>query len=117
MGLSAAAREAEVIRMPNLVDTISELRQEFFRMKDELCEARREIRRLQGKLGRIQHLTEAMAAIDIDALRRKVACYCHPDRGGDGEVMSTINMVLDYLDSEERQPRRIGQRGKGERIS
>jgi hypothetical protein len=101
MGLGVATRNIEPIRPSTLVDTIAELKREFTRIQDELREARGEISRLRRKLGRRRLLSRAVSEIDIESLRRKVACFCHPDRGGDNELMSTINMLLDLFEVDE----------------
>ncbi len=31
----------------------------------------------------------------------QIALFCHPDRGGDNELMTTVNMLLDRFDEQE----------------
>ena len=100
MGLGMASRNIERIQPMTLVDTITELKREFARMQEELREAHGEINRLQRKLDRRGSLSRFAPEVDVESLRRKVAVCCHPDRGGDNELMSTMNMLLDLLETE-----------------
>jgi hypothetical protein len=36
--------------------------------------------------------------MSLHELRRRLAFYCHPDRGGDQRLMQSINVLFDYLD-------------------
>ena len=112
MGLGIASRTLEQIRPLTLVDTIAELRREFTRIQEELSEARSEISRLKRKLGRRRLLSRAVSDIDVESLRRKVASCCHPDRGGDNELMSTINMLLDLCEADEPEAERLADAGE-----
>jgi hypothetical protein len=70
--------------MPNIVTMIDKL-------KAELQTARLEIQRLTNKP------LELDVSFSVAALRRKVAFYCHPDRGGDSHVMEDVNVLFDAL--------------------
>ncbi len=86
----------------NLIDTITELKREFGRMQEELREKDAEIERLKRQLKKRTPVAQAVSEIDIESVRRRIASFCHPDRGGDNELMSTVNMLLDLFDEEER---------------
>lgn len=111
--LAVETRKADRFQPVTLVDTITELKGEFNRIQGELSQARDEISRLKRKLNSLRPLSKAMAEVDIDALRRKAAYYCHPDRGGDGDLMTFINVLLDVFETENVRSVRSADMEKG----
>ncbi len=107
MGLGVAARNLERIRPMNLIETITELKREFGRMQEELREKDAEIERLKCRLEKRTPVSQAVSEVDIESVRRKIASFCHPDRGGDTELMSTVNMLLDLFDEQESGPEQL----------
>lgn len=84
-------------RGQSLSDAICSLRSEFSRMEDELRTTRSENSRLRGELARWRRRYRPQQKMDLAGLRRRVAFYCHPDRGGDAELMSRLNTLFDML--------------------
>ena len=91
----------------NLIETITELKREFGRMQEELRDKDVEIERLKHQLKKRPVVSQAASEVDIESVRRKIASFCHPDRGGDNELMSTVNMLLDLFDEEESAAERL----------
>jgi hypothetical protein len=81
-----------------LSGAITNLGAEFIRLRSQLDEARSEIVRLRRKLATRQ-APELVSGVEIGSLRRQVAYYCHPDRGGDHGLMSSLNTLFDMLES------------------
>jgi hypothetical protein len=63
-------------------------------MRVQLTEANHKIARLHEAL-RVRSLSTA----ELSTLRRRVAYYCHPDRGGDAELMRRLNVLFDRLEA------------------
>lgn len=85
-----------------LADVIRSLRNELERMQRELADARDELSSLRSERARAAHaLRSTQPNLDLGALRRQLAFYCHPDRGGDPKVMRGINTLFDFLMSQE----------------
>lgn len=84
-------------RRKSLSDAISILRNEFSRMKDELRTTHSENNRLRSELARWRLRCRPRQEMDLAGLRRRVAFYCHPDRGGDADLMSRLNTLFDLL--------------------
>jgi hypothetical protein len=82
---------------PSIAQAVKELRMEFSCVKSELHDAKRENDRLKNELAKCGSLYQALSDLEISKLRRRVTFYCHPDRGGDGELMSTLNALFDCL--------------------
>lgn len=80
-----------------LSQTIGKIRSEFWMLKRELMDARSEIRQLKAILAKERKLYPKLKGVKIDSLRRRVAFYCHPDRGGDAELMTNLNTLFDSL--------------------
>jgi regulator of replication initiation timing len=89
----------------SLTETIGRLSTEFSNLKDELRDTKNENDRLRHELARWRSQCRSAPLSDTAALRRHVAFYCHPDRGGDTELMSTLNALFDFLASFECGPR------------
>lgn len=82
-----------------LNQTIGRLRSEFAGLKNELANTKSENSRLQREVARWRFRFQALRVADVASLRRHVAFYCHPDRGGDAELMSCLNALFDILSS------------------
>ena len=82
-----------------LVETISKLNTEFSNMKNRLRDVQCENTSLRGELARWRSQYSKMPEIDFASLRRRVAYFCHPDRGGDADLMSRLNNLFDLLAS------------------
>ncbi len=97
--MEAAANIRSVVpgRRHSLVEAVAKLQFEFSSMKTELRHAHSENTRLKGDLSRWRSRCRAMPESDIASLRRRVAFYCHPDRGGDDDLMSRMNTLFDFL--------------------
>jgi hypothetical protein len=96
--------DASTARGCSLAETIGRLRSEFSSLKDELRHTKGENDRLRQELVRWRSQCRSSPVSNTAALRRHVAFYCHPDRGGDGELMSTLNALFDFLASFECGP-------------
>lgn len=84
---------------PSIAQAVKELRMEYSCVKTELHNAKLENDRLKSELAKCGSLYQALSNIELPKLRRRVTFYCHPDRGGDGELMSTLNALFDSLAS------------------
>lgn len=95
----ADARIGTIIKNQHLllVDTIARLRSEFIDLKTQLIKAHDENTRLKKELEERRQKTNSTSNFDIPSLRRKVTFCCHPDRGGDIELMKDINLLFDSL--------------------
>lgn len=80
-----------------LVETIAQLRSEFINLRTELLKAHDENARLKSELDKSRQVTSDKSSFDLLSLRRRVAFCCHPDRGGDIELMKDINLLFDSL--------------------
>lgn len=85
----------------SLVDSIEELQFRFANMKDELRDAYGEIARLRGTMAELETGFGGLPSTNVSALRRRVAFYCHPDRGGDGSVMGVLNTIFDFMENSQ----------------
>ena len=72
---------------PTLRDAIAGVHDKMSSLQEELREAHDELATLKNGL----------AATNIGSLRREVAFYCHPDRGGNGLLMRRLNVLFDFL--------------------
>ena len=82
-------------RGASVVETIGDLHHAFATMKQALSEARHEISRLHRQL---VHQRAQVSQEELATLRRRVAFRCHPDRGGDADLMSRLNLLFDSLE-------------------
>ena len=73
------------------------MRLQYDLMKDELGDANDELARVRNKLAWFRARSRALDVPHLGKLRREVAFHCHPDRGGDAEVMSKVNTLFDLL--------------------
>jgi hypothetical protein len=71
----------------NLVEAIGRLKLELTRVTHMLYAAQ----------GQREMLARKIAVVDVESLRKDLALYCHPDRGGDVSVMQRINVLCDAL--------------------
>lgn len=101
MQLAATNTIADFADAPSLGETITRLGTEFLHMKSSLREAKSEIARLRGELARLRLPRRRLPKADMASLRRQVAYHCHPDRGGDAELMSNLNTLFDFLENLE----------------
>lgn len=85
----------------SLAKTIADIGVEFSNMKSKLRAAHSEITKLKNELTRRRPQYQVSSKTDFATLRRRVAFYCHPDRGGDAELMSRLNTLFDFLDTLE----------------
>ena len=100
MELAAKIETLFPLQQPSLTETIGKLWSEFSSMKQQLQQAHREINRLKNELSKTPG-HRAKPELDLASLRRRVAFYCHPDRGGDTALMSALNGLFDYLECSE----------------
>ncbi len=96
MKVAANTKSAVPGRTHSLVDAIAKLQFEFSSMKTELLQANSENAKLKGDLAKWQSCRD-LPESEIASLRRRVAFYCHPDRGGDSDLMSRLNTLFDAL--------------------
>jgi hypothetical protein len=94
---AAAIRSVFPVRRQSIVEAVLKLRAEFSSMKNELHLVHCENAKLRGELARWRSRCRGMPELDLSALRRRVAYYCHPDRGGDADLMSKLNTLFDFL--------------------
>lgn len=84
--------------LSGLRDKMISLEEECHATKTELRKMLRENITLRARLGRRPPTNlHGMPNVDLPALRRRTAYYCHPDRGGDGELMRRLNTLFDFL--------------------
>ncbi len=74
------------IKLALVEDEMTSITTMIDKLKTELRIARLEIQRLTLDV-----------PFDVVTLRRKIAFYCHPDRGGDADVMRNVNALFDAL--------------------
>lgn len=101
-------REGPALRERSVV-AVAKLRNRFADLDTRLREAHGEIARLEGELARWRARYRAAQRIDVPWLRRQVAYYCHPDRGGDGNLMTSVNVVFDFLERLQQPSFEPGQ--------
>jgi hypothetical protein len=79
-------------------ELITNLRNKFADMERRLSDANRRVLTLNTELDGWRSLAGAKPAVNVSTLRRRVAFYCHPDRGGDTELMSRLNVLFDFVE-------------------
>jgi hypothetical protein len=84
----------------SLGETIASLCVEFRNVRDELESTLRENQALKRELHGWRRRHRSLTTTDVGRLRRHVAYYCHPDRGGDAGLMSTLNALFDELERD-----------------
>jgi hypothetical protein len=82
----------------SLAETVGAFRRDMVRLRAELQEAHREIGRLKRELGQVPAAPPVAGKTKLRVLRRQVSFYCHPDRGGDENLMKSLNALFDYLE-------------------
>jgi hypothetical protein len=97
METAAVIRDVVPVHRQTIVEAVLKLRAEFSSIKDELHIVHSENTKLKGELARWQSRCRGAPELDLAMLRRQVSFYCHPDRGGDGDLMSKLNTLFDYL--------------------
>jgi hypothetical protein len=96
--MNAVAHDA---KGPSLSETVGAFCRDLLRLRSELDDAHTEIRRLRAKLGLRPSGPRTVISLRLRALRRQVSFHCHPDRGGDENLMKKVNALFDYLESVE----------------
>ncbi len=84
---------------PSMAESVARLRMEFSNIRAELQVTKSENNRLKDELDEFRSKYEALPNLEVPKLRRCVTFYCHPDRGGDDEIMSKLNVLFDFLAS------------------
>ena len=87
---------------PSLAGAIGELHSQFAVIQEELRFAHTELDRLRGVLFTWQAHFEKLPCLNLSSLRRHAAFYCHPDRGGNVELMSGLNVLFDILEHSQK---------------
>ena len=82
-----------------LAATIERFRSEFSCIRSELQLARTENSQLRREIAFLRTQCKTIPNTDISSLRRGVAYYCHPDRGGDASLMAKLNTLFDMISS------------------
>jgi len=100
--LATAMKSTSLAEPSSLGATISNLGAQFSQMRTSLAAAKNEISRLRTELAKLRPSRKRMPKADVASLRRKVAYHCHPDRGGDTDLMSNMNTLFDYLECVEQ---------------
>ena len=93
-----AYRPPSTAGFPSLTETVGEFCRDIVRLKDELRESRLEVGRLQRELAAGKGPSPRTPGSGLNAMRREISFYCHPDRGGDNELMQRVNALFDYLE-------------------
>jgi len=67
-------------------------------------EVAREVRKMQRKLQSAQQTIASLKReldqkTDVKVLRKRLVFHCHPDRGGDLELMQRLNALFDQLEA------------------
>lgn len=104
-----AARGRAGAGAPSLSQAIGALCQDAVRLRSELKRAQLEISRLRDQLAQRPARGAAPRSLEkrrIQLLRRQISFHCHPDRGGDGELMQRINELFDELETLSCSPAR-----------
>lgn len=92
----------------SLVDTVSRLCTEFSAIQKELEDARSENDKLKNELKRWRSKWNTLPRVDTSSLRRSVAFFVHPDKGGDTEIMSKLNVIFDFINGIEAPQKAVG---------
>ncbi|MBW2277116.1 MAG: hypothetical protein JRF63_06465, partial [Deltaproteobacteria bacterium] len=97
----------------SLSTTIGRLRSEFSSLRNELSDTKRENNALRSELDLWRSKYQALRGSDMASLRRNVSFYCHPDRGGNTELMSRLNALFDFLAGGAASTRVVEECRKG----
>ena len=106
MNLANTYDEAPRSVQPTLRDAIAGVHNKLFDLTAELREARQKIASLKQELATNQPIPRAMPESNLSGLRRDVAFYCHPDRGGNDLLMRRLNVLFDFLRDTLDHPKR-----------
>jgi hypothetical protein len=69
---------------------------------------RAELDRTRAQLRHAQEIPKMKFSADqLTSLRRRVAFYCHPDRGGDVVLMRDLNTLFDVLEELVSSPKAV----------
>jgi hypothetical protein len=82
----------------SLVSAIRSLRDEFSTVAAELRDAQSEIARLRRELTCLRAANPTPSDLNLASLRREVTFACHPDRGGNEQVMCRVNVLFDHIE-------------------
>jgi hypothetical protein len=88
-------------QLSGLREKMMSLEQECYEAKTELRKVLRDNVALTWKLNLRPPKYRGIPNIDLPSLRRQLTFYCHPDRGGDGELMRRIIELFDFLLASE----------------
>lgn len=99
---AAATRSPVRAGSVSLVETIATLNDQFANMRENLRDAHSEIDRLSDELHIWETLCRAIPDLDLASLRRQTAFRCHPDRGGDEQLMSSLNVLFDFFEGSKK---------------
>jgi len=97
MEYSTATGNMTINRYSPLVNSIAKLRSEYSNIQNELRHVYDENNRLKNELEKSRSRHSGIPSLDLSSLRRRIAFLCHPDRGGDAELMKELNILLDFL--------------------
>ncbi len=78
---------------------VSRVREKLASMRAELDESREDVSRLTGEVRFRRSQQRRVREVAVGSLRRRLAYRFHPDRGGDTELMSRLNLLLDVVES------------------
>jgi hypothetical protein len=101
---ATATQRNVVVSGPSLVESIASFVREFRQLKSELQAAARETAALRREVNDWRARHRQLSRVDVAALRRRLAFQYHPDRGGDAELMSTLNSFFDAIEGYRHQP-------------
>jgi hypothetical protein len=101
---ATAAQRNVVVSGPSLVESISSFVREFRQLKTELQSALHQAAALRREVDGWRSRHRQLSRVDVPALRRRLAFHYHPDRGGDAELMSTLNAFFDAVEGYRQQP-------------
>lgn len=103
MNLARKFKESVRPAPPTLRDVIAGVHDKLSTLQGELREAHQEIEMLREELA-MSAESRAIPQAELGSLRRQVAFYCHPDRGGNGLLMRRLNVLFDFLQSGQPAP-------------
>ena len=95
MSHATVVRQPEALAGSSLSETVGAFCKDVARMRSEIHAANKEIARLRKKLA---VRDTKIQKPNFRALRRQISFYCHPDRGGDDNLMRRVNLLFYYLE-------------------
>ncbi len=93
----AEAGERTLLRRAG--NAVARLRSNYDDMERRLSDAKMEVAELKDQVAGWRSRHHSIRRLDVSSLRRQVAFQCHPDRGGDSNLMTRLNALLDVLES------------------